>query len=159
MDVNHLLNHPAEEEVCYTPTEEDIINDITRQNNDGGVEIDDDDSHELALMDPNEQAKDIMYQKLGEEHKLGKLLMALYDDFENPRSSILHRSLLLTVSITVYELLVEETHLKSFCLMSHLGSSQVFATDNQSSLNISSLIVEAAQILGVSASSGAQLHH
>ena len=43
MDVNHLLNHPAEEKMCYTPTEEDIINDITRQNNDGVVEIDDDD--------------------------------------------------------------------------------------------------------------------
>ena len=35
--------------MCYTPTEEDIINDITRQNNDGVVEIDDDDddSHEV----------------------------------------------------------------------------------------------------------------
>ena len=52
LDVNHLLKHPTEEEVCYTPTEEDIINDITRQNNDGVVEIDDDDdddddSHEV----------------------------------------------------------------------------------------------------------------
>ena len=43
MDVNHLLNHPEKEEVFYTPTEEDIINDITRQNNDSVVEIDDDD--------------------------------------------------------------------------------------------------------------------
>ena len=49
MDVNHILNHPTEEEVCYTPTEKYIINDITRQNNDGVVEIDDDndDSHEV----------------------------------------------------------------------------------------------------------------
>ena len=38
-----------EEEVCYTPTEEDIINDITRQNDEGVVEIDDDkdDSHKV----------------------------------------------------------------------------------------------------------------
>ena len=28
--------------MCYTPTEKDIINDITRQNNDGVVKIDDD---------------------------------------------------------------------------------------------------------------------
>ena len=49
MDVNHLLNHPAEEEVCYSPTEEDTINDITRKNNDCVIEIDDDDddSHEV----------------------------------------------------------------------------------------------------------------
>ena len=35
--------------MCYTPTEKDIISDITRQNNDGVVEIDDDDddSHEI----------------------------------------------------------------------------------------------------------------
>ncbi|KAK2643568.1 hypothetical protein Ddye_025331 [Dipteronia dyeriana] len=33
-----------EEEVCYTPTEDDIINDITRHNNDGVVDIDDDDN-------------------------------------------------------------------------------------------------------------------
>ena len=45
MDINHLLNQPEKEEVCYTPTEEDIINDITRQNNDGVVEIDDDDDN------------------------------------------------------------------------------------------------------------------
>ncbi|KAK3222195.1 hypothetical protein Dsin_009220 [Dipteronia sinensis] len=45
MDVNHLLNYPAEEEVCYTPTEDNIINDITRQNNDSMIEIDDDDEN------------------------------------------------------------------------------------------------------------------
>ncbi|KAK3199146.1 hypothetical protein Dsin_022561 [Dipteronia sinensis] len=46
---NHQLNHLAVEQVCYTPTEEDIIKDITRQNNDDVVEIndDDDDSHEV----------------------------------------------------------------------------------------------------------------
>ena len=34
--------------MCYTPTEEVIINDITRQNNDDMVEIDnDDDSHKV----------------------------------------------------------------------------------------------------------------
>ena len=35
--------------MCYTPTEHDIINDITRHNDDGLVEIDDDDdnSHEV----------------------------------------------------------------------------------------------------------------
>ena len=49
MDVNHLLNYPTEKEVCYIPTEEDIINDITRQNNNGIEKIndDDDDSHEV----------------------------------------------------------------------------------------------------------------
>ncbi|KAK3184982.1 hypothetical protein Dsin_032268 [Dipteronia sinensis] len=51
MDVNHLLNHQTEEDVCYTQTEEDIINDITMQNNNGVVEIDDgdDDSHEVEI--------------------------------------------------------------------------------------------------------------
>ena len=36
--------------MCYTLTEEDIINDITRQNNDSVVEIDDDNdnSHEVS---------------------------------------------------------------------------------------------------------------
>ncbi|KAK3218685.1 hypothetical protein Dsin_012655 [Dipteronia sinensis] len=49
MDVNHLLNHSVEEEVRYTPTKKDIIHDITRQNKDGVVEIndDDDDSHNV----------------------------------------------------------------------------------------------------------------
>ena len=44
MQVNHQLNRLAKEELCYTPTKEDI-NDITRQNNDGVVEIDDDDDN------------------------------------------------------------------------------------------------------------------
>ena len=48
MDASHLLKHPMKE-VCYTRTEEDIINDITRQNNESVVKIDDDadDSHEV----------------------------------------------------------------------------------------------------------------
>jgi len=50
MNVNHLLNHPVKEKACYTPTEDNIINDITRQNNDGVIEIDDDDddSYEVS---------------------------------------------------------------------------------------------------------------
>ncbi|KAK3222248.1 hypothetical protein Dsin_009273 [Dipteronia sinensis] len=70
--IGHLFNPPLEEledaseleslgdysalsatkfkEVCYTPTEEDIINDIIRKNYDGVVEIEDDDgvSHEIS---------------------------------------------------------------------------------------------------------------
>ncbi|KAK2633334.1 hypothetical protein Ddye_032741 [Dipteronia dyeriana] len=42
-------------------------------------------------MDPTELGKDGIYHKLREEHKLVELLMAFRDDFENLRSSMLHR--------------------------------------------------------------------
>ena len=92
---------------------------------------------QLALMDPTELAKDSTYQILREEHKLVELLMALRDNFENLRSSMLHRSPLPTVSIAVNELLAKETRLKSLRLMSHSGSSQVFTTGSQGLIHVS----------------------
>ncbi|KAL6550008.1 hypothetical protein OROMI_020496 [Orobanche minor] len=49
MDVNQLLDFPAEQEICYTPTEQDIIDTMMSRSNKNASEVDeeDDDSHEI----------------------------------------------------------------------------------------------------------------
>jgi hypothetical protein len=68
---------------------------------------------QLALMESAELKSVKAYTDQREEQRLVQLLMALRDDFEGLRGSILHRTPLPSVDSVVSELLAEETRLKS----------------------------------------------
>ncbi|OMO86820.1 Zinc finger, CCHC-type [Corchorus olitorius] len=68
---------------------------------------------QLDMMDPPELSSFPAYLKLREEQKLVQFLMALSNEFEELRGSILHRSPLPTVHNVVSELIAEETRLKT----------------------------------------------
>jgi hypothetical protein len=68
---------------------------------------------QLALMESSELKAVKAYIDQREEQRLVQLLMALRDDFEGLRGSILHRTPLPKVDSVISELLAEETRLKS----------------------------------------------
>ncbi|TXG71324.1 hypothetical protein EZV62_006259 [Acer yangbiense] len=68
---------------------------------------------QLTLMDPKECTSLPAYQKLCEERKLVEFLMALRDDFEAVRGSMIHRNPLPNLSSAISELLAEETPFKT----------------------------------------------
>ncbi|OMO63131.1 Integrase, catalytic core [Corchorus capsularis] len=68
---------------------------------------------QLDMMDPPELSSFPAYMKLREEQNLVQFLMALRNEFEQLRGSILHRSPLPTVHNVVSELIAEETRLKT----------------------------------------------
>ncbi|XP_045795561.1 uncharacterized protein LOC123890064 [Trifolium pratense] len=74
---------------------------------------------QLALMEPAELKGVKAYLDHREEQRLVQFLMALRDEFEALRGSILHRTPLPNVDSVVNELLAEEIRLKSHSL-SHL---------------------------------------
>ncbi|XP_026459568.1 uncharacterized protein LOC113360255 [Papaver somniferum] len=65
--------------------------------------------NQLALMEPKWTTDAELWQKYKEESRLVKLLMALRDEFESIRASILHRNPLPTVESAFSELITEET--------------------------------------------------
>ncbi|XP_026437116.1 uncharacterized protein LOC113335210 [Papaver somniferum] len=65
--------------------------------------------NQLALMGPNWTIDVELWEKYREESRLVQLLMALRDEFETVRASILHRSPLPTVETALFELITEET--------------------------------------------------
>ena len=69
---------------------------------------------QLALTELNELKACDAYIARREEQRLVQFLMALRNDFEGFRGSILHRSPLLYVDSIVSELLAKETRLKSY---------------------------------------------
>ncbi|GMY24222.1 Zinc finger, CCHC-type [Fagus crenata] len=64
---------------------------------------------QLALMEPKWTVDAELYYQYREETRLVQFLMALQDDFESIRSSILHRIPRPSVDATLSELLAEET--------------------------------------------------
>ncbi|XP_026425328.1 uncharacterized protein LOC113321639 [Papaver somniferum] len=65
--------------------------------------------NQLALMEPIWTVDLELWQKYREETRLVQFLMALRDEFESVRASILHRSPLPTVEVALSELITEET--------------------------------------------------
>ncbi|XP_026459664.1 uncharacterized protein LOC113360346 [Papaver somniferum] len=65
--------------------------------------------NQLELMEPKWTADTKIWQKYREDSRLVQLLMALIDEFETVRASILHRSPLPTVETALSELITEET--------------------------------------------------
>ena len=68
---------------------------------------------QLALMESSELRAFAPYIASREKQRLVQFLMALRDDFEGLRGSILHRSPLPSVDSVVHELLAEEIRLKT----------------------------------------------
>lgn len=68
---------------------------------------------QLTLMESNELRAFAPYIASREEQRLVQFLMALRDDFEGLRGSILHRNPLPSVDSVVHELLAEEVRLKT----------------------------------------------
>ncbi|XP_042472527.1 uncharacterized protein LOC122055222 [Zingiber officinale] len=85
---------------------------------------------QLALTKSSELRAFLAYVTRREEQRLVQFLMALRDDFEGLRGTILHRSPLPSVDSVVHELLAEEIRLKSQVDKKTIASStpSVFAT-------------------------------
>lgn len=65
--------------------------------------------NQLTLMEPIWTVDLELWQKYREETRLVQFLMALRDEFESVRASVLHRSPLPTVEVALSELIIEET--------------------------------------------------
>ncbi|KAG6475885.1 hypothetical protein ZIOFF_065115 [Zingiber officinale] len=89
---------------------------------------------ELALTESSELRAFPAYVTRREEQRLVQFLMALRDDFEGLRGTILYRSPLPSVDSVVHELLAEEIRLKSQVDKKTIASStpSVFATPQRS---------------------------
>ncbi|GKF45154.1 hypothetical protein Tco_0131706, partial [Tanacetum coccineum] len=82
---------------------------------------------QLALTKPPELSSFDPYVKRRDSQRLVQFLMALRNDFEGLRGSILHRNPLPSVDSVVSELLAEEVRLKSHDDIKIVGPS-VFAS-------------------------------
>ncbi|KAG6475385.1 hypothetical protein ZIOFF_064603 [Zingiber officinale] len=89
---------------------------------------------QLALIESSELRAFPAYVTRREEQRLVQFLMALRDDFEGLRGTILHHSPLPSVDLVVHEFLAEEIHLKSQVDKKTIASStpSVFTTPQRS---------------------------
>ena len=83
---------------------------------------------QLPSMDPPELNKLDIYHTNRDEQRLVQFLMALRDEFEAIRGSILHRSPLPTVRAAFSELIAEETCLRSLLYPAAVQSFSVLLT-------------------------------
>ncbi|OMO83306.1 Integrase, catalytic core [Corchorus capsularis] len=95
---------------------------------------------QLDMMDPPELSSIAAYLKLREEQKLVQFLMALRNEFEQLRGSILHRSPLPTVHSVVSELIAEETRLKTPTLPIVNTQAVLMASSQLRPTNMNSLV-------------------
>ncbi|OMO69743.1 Zinc finger, CCHC-type [Corchorus olitorius] len=95
---------------------------------------------QLDMMDPPELSSIAAYLKLREDQKLVQFLMALRNEFEQLRGSILHRSPLPTVHNVVSELIVEETRLKTPSLPIVNTQAVLMASSQLRPTNMNSLV-------------------
>lgn len=100
MDVNHLLDFPAEQEVCHTPTEQEIVDTIISQSdkNASKVDEDDDDSHEIlkiplsSAIQMLQSIKIFLLQQDGDHKDQAKMIQKILDDVNVTRQSSLKQS-------------------------------------------------------------------
>ncbi|GMY14910.1 Zinc finger, CCHC-type [Fagus crenata] len=93
---------------------------------------------QLALMEPKWTVDAELYYQYREETRLVQFLMALQDDFESIRSSILHRIPRPSVDATLSELLAEETR-KGILIHKGIEAESVFIATQHTKYSTQSL--------------------
>lgn len=91
--------------------------------------------NELALMEPTELQTFQPYVNHREEQRLVQFLMALCNDFNGLRSSILHRNPVPSVDSVVHELLTREIYLQSCSLKSPAENVSVMQLSSRSTFD------------------------
>ncbi|KAL6498035.1 hypothetical protein OROGR_028432 [Orobanche gracilis] len=100
MNVNELLDFQAEQEVCYTPTEQDIVNTIISQSDKKASEVDedDDDSQEIpkipisSAIQMLQSIEIFLLQQDGDHKDQVKMIQKILDDVKVIRQSNLKQA-------------------------------------------------------------------
>ncbi|KAL6561975.1 hypothetical protein OROGR_002982 [Orobanche gracilis] len=100
MNVNELLDFQAEQEVCYTPTEQDIVDTIISQSDKKASEVDedDDDSQEIpkipisSAIQMLQSIEIFLLQQDGDHKDQVKMVQKILDDVKVIRQSNLKQA-------------------------------------------------------------------